>query len=753
MPASGVAWRYRPPHQCYLPISRTMQFTVRILIARHWLMPSIYGPVLSAFVAGFFVLLSGATCAQTLSGTFSSPTGGTARRDKIAHWNLTLTPDGTVVEEVSKQRLRVDGAVYASLGPAGPSLQFDGYTGALRGVPLSALAHPVGITVVCWVQLNAYPWNDLPILDQQTEAQGVSSGLFFGLDATGHLLARLGGANPTSSVISTGVVPLRTWTLVTLSIDQTEKLSFTIGGKPTEVSATPPTPPAQVAHAGNDLIIGHVRQPLLPGPSALIHPQYPFGYSLEGSLGGLTVYQGVLPLTDIGAMLAEADQKWLAPIPWPVFPRVTVSRNKFGASYTTLHYDPLWERSRHIGPNSDVVVTFDDAPTRLVFWQGTNYVPAWVTENNRWYSDQFMEALGDSWCPDGADCEPMSDKQSRYSHIRILESTPARVVIHWRYALAEAENYIIANSFTPRGWGDWADEYWTVYPDGVAVRKSVLRSTVKAREKAEFQESIVLIPPGQKPEEILNYDALTFANMQGETQTYSWQPKTAKELARPNGPTSFPEPKNSVIQRVNLKSDWKPFEVAWGNPVTLDVYNGEKSISSFEWWNHWPVAQIPSSGRPALAADRAGHTSISHIFWPIYEQEEQYISKILMTGLTRLQAADLVPVAASWRSPARLELATGINVPYDAAQRAYVLPSSNGKPLRMRLYASTSSPAVHPAFVVPGWRGTAEVNVSGGDKASVKARVGYLDGLDGSTLIVYLPLTATKDVVLELRPK
>jgi hypothetical protein len=208
-----------------------------------------------------------------------------------------------------------------------------------------------------------------------------------------------------------------------------------------------------------------------------------------------------------------------------------------------------------------------------------------------------------------------------------------------------------------------------------------------------------------------------------------------------------------VIQWVNLKSDWKPFEVAWGDPVTFDAYNGEKSISSFEWWNHWPVAQIASSGRPALAADRAGHTSVSHIYWPIYEQDDQRISKILLTGLTRASATELVPVAASWRNPARLELSNGVEVPYDAAQRAYVLPASDSRPLRLTLHANAANPAVHPAFVVPGWQGPAELKIVGGADPSVKADLGHLDGLTDSRLVVYLPITATGDVVFELRPK
>lgn len=676
--------------------------------------------------------------------------------DALAHWTFDLGPGHQVVEELTDEHLAVTGTVYPSTGPVGPALQFDGYTGTLRGSPIHALTHPTNTTIVCWLQLDAYPWNNIPILDQQDDPQDKPSGLFFGLDAEGHLLARLGGSNSGSITVSAAVVPLRVWTLVTLTISREKQLAFTIQGKPSPLQATAPIEAAMVdpsVATASDLLIGHVRHPLLPGPASMIHPQFPIEYSLQGSLGGITVYGRILTPSDIATLLAQADKRLLVAAPWPKFPRGQSDRQVFGAFYTTLHFDPVWDRSRRVGPDSDVVVQFENAPTQLVFWQGNNYVPAWVTENNRWYTDEFMETYGHPRCPDGEDCEPMSDKQVRYSHVRILENTPARVVVHWRYALSEVEKYGIADSPTPRDWGDWADEYWTVYPDGIAVRKSVLWSTAQERDKTEFQESIILIPPGETPEDNIHFDALTFANLKGVTSTYSWQPKTEKGLALPQGPRNFPEPKDAVIQWVNLKSDWKPFEVAWGDHVTFDAYNGEKSISSFEWWNHWPVAQIASSGRPALAADRAGHTSVSHIYWPIYKQDEQRISKILLTGLTRSSAPELAPIAASWRNPARLQLSDGGNVPYDPAQRAYVLPTSERRPLRMTLHANAASPAIHPAFVVPGWQGPAELKIVSGADPSVQARFGYSDDLSESHLVVYLPITANGDVVLELRPK
>ncbi len=130
----------------------------------------------------------------------------------------------------------------------------------------------------------------------------------------------------------------------------------------------------------------------------------------------------------------------------------------------------------------------------------------------------------------------------------------------------------------------------------------------------EWQETIVINGPGQKPEDNINLDALTLANMKGETATYTWKPKPAMSFTRPNGPETVTGPPDANIQVVNLKSTWKPFQIVPPVNVKWDIYNGERTYFTFECWNHWPVAQIPSSGRPCLAPDRPSHSSLSHIY-------------------------------------------------------------------------------------------------------------------------------------------
>lgn len=675
----------------------------------------------------------------------------TPRPAELAQWKFDAAGHGSAVETVSQAEAKIEGVFEPMEGPAGPAILMDGYTTQIRTTPMRALAGAQEFSITCWIKVDAYPWNSLPIIEQ---ASGNES-LFFGLGPEGHLLARVQREALAGQWASDESVPLRKWTLVTLTFDRSGKAQFFIDDSAVTLmnwaEGSMATLPAQPAADG--LWIGHVRDPLLPGPPKTIHPQLPVVYSLEGSLGTVTVYGGVLRRADIQTLFGRADKQLLKQTPAPPFPRANTGSGPFGAFYTTLPFTPGWDMTRRMAEDSDVVVRFSQAPIQLVFWQGNNFVPAWVTENNRWYTDEFVEVYGHPRCPDGEDCEPMSDKQSRYSHVRILESTPARVVIHWRYALSEVEKYKIADAPSPTAWGDWADEYWFVYPDGIAVRKQVLSSDAPEREKSEFQESIVLIPAGERPEDSIHYDALTFAAINGDTHTYSWQPKSAPGLSLPAGPKHFPEAVNAVIQWVNLKSEWKPFAVAWGSPVTFDAYNGEQSISAFEWWNHWPVAQIPSSGRSAVAPDRPGHTSVSHIYWPIYAKDSERIQRILMTGLTTLPAKDLVETAASWRTPAEADVDSGLPIHYDPSQRAYLLQVVQRRPLRITLHGTDASPVFHPAIVIAGWIGGAKISVKGAAPGSPEPSIGHLDGLNGSTLVVFLPVAASSDVDVTVSPQ
>jgi Concanavalin A-like lectin/glucanases superfamily len=679
-----------------------------------------------------------------LTALMALPAAATA--GVLAHY--TVAPDSPFfLEQLSGERTSITGSFSRIDSPAGVALHLDGHSTLVAPHPLSRLTDTDSPwSVSCWLTLDALPWNEAPVLDQQT----AGGSLFFGIDAYGHLVARhrIRGRD-SGHIVSQGRLAPRTWASVTLSYHD-GTLSFAVNGNSFPAAAGSPVGNEA---AGASLLIGHVRIPQLPYPSNAIHPQLPITYTLEGAIADLTVRDHVATRAELRRLTAGINPALMQPAPAPALPRWAGGPGSFGAFYTTLHYDPTWDAARRVGPDADVVVRFPQAAIQLVFWQGASYIPAWVTENGRWYSDEFVEIYGKPRCPDGEDCEPMSDKQVRYSHVDILESTPARAVIRWRYALSEVENQKLADAPTPADWGAWADEYWTVYPDAVAVRRQVLWTDHPDREGSEFQESIVIIPAGETPEDNINLEALTLANLAGESRSYTWpRAAAAGGLAKPRGPDHFTEPDSPLIQWVNLRSSWKPFEVAGAAPARFEGINWEPSASSFEWWNHWPVAQIRSSGRPALAADRPSHSSLSHIYWPIDHEDAQTLSRILLTGLTTEQAGALAPRARSWLSPPPARITGPGTAHYDTAQRAYVIEGvSNSGTTGIEIAAGPEHPLVNPAFVVPHWNGVAHVSVEGAPRDQ-QIKLGYVERLDGRTLIAYVPLSAQQPVKIILGP-
>lgn len=685
-------------------------------------------------------------------GLFGSASYG-QEQGLVAQWSFARTQGANPGDSIHGVKSTIGGYYKYVAGVSGDALRFDGYTTSMTVARHDVSIGQNGFTVEAWVALNTYPWNWVPIVDQEEERQ---EGFFFGIDAFGHIGLQASIDGQWQTLTSRIVLPLKKWAHIAGTYETSQGRAFlTIYMNGTQVGKLEIQGEMTPAHTG--ILIGRVRQATLPFPEAAIHPKYPVWYSLDGILDEVAIYNRPLKPAEIASAYAAVKVSGGDVLPWQKMPSGAPGAKRFGAYYTTLHYQDTWDRLRRAGADSDVVVRFDESPIRLVFWQGTSYVPAWVTENDKWYTDEFLETWG-SGCPGGGDCEPMSDKQNRYSHADILESNNARVVVHWRYAPVEVEQYLGAWPDLRTGWFDWADEYWTIYPDGVAVRKQVLHSTDIARPH-EWQETIVLNQPGSQPGDDINWNAITLENMQGETQTYSWQPKAAGSFTKPNGPAGVTGPPDPNIQIVNLKSQWKPFQIVPPDGARADIYNGENTYFNFECWNHWPVAQIASSGRPCVADDRASHTSLSHLFWKAYSKSGNTETKILMNGLSMKSPAELLPLAKSWTSPPNMQVeGEGYhNDGYDPTQRAYILTKKNGEApatLSLTFDASDASPIFDPAIVIKGWgeRGT-RLKVDGKSVTlGTSFRVGHIYRLESTDLVIWIQRESTEPFHIELIP-
>ncbi len=247
----------------------------------------------------------------------------------------------------------------------------------------------------------------------------------------------------------------------------------------------------------------------------------PSWYSFDGLMDEIKIYNRALSATEIAQTYRDLKPTDFPDFPARIMPSGPAGPGAFGAYYANLKYYEEWDALWPIGPYADIVVQFDDSPIRVVFWRGTRYSPVWVTENNIWMADQSFET---GTGPEGC-IEHMQDIHCRYSHVRIIENTPARVVIHWRYAPVGADDFLwIRDEKT--GWALWVDEYYTFYPDGVGLRKMVWRGPAENDNYPPWiqkQETIVLCHPGQSPEDVIHTDFLTLANFNGESHIYEWE--------------------------------------------------------------------------------------------------------------------------------------------------------------------------------------------------------------------------------------
>jgi hypothetical protein len=240
---------------------------------------------------------------------------------------------------------------------------------------------------------------------------------------------------------------------------------------------------------------------VLSVPTEGTHDTNPSEFGMDGLIDEVRIYDVALSKKQIAASFANYHvasgiqdhpdmQRRNFPVP--------AAGGKFKAVYTHLPYYETWNNLFRFGQYPDVVVGFDQLPTKFVFWRGVSFIPMMVNESGQWFTEEFNETGGPG-AP--GDCEPMSDKPSLESHARVIENNNARVVVEWRYRLANPDHYW-AHYDSAIGWGDIADWYFYIYPDGVA---SVVMRCYSSRPDAfmEWNEQIAVFGPGQHPESIL----------------------------------------------------------------------------------------------------------------------------------------------------------------------------------------------------------------------------------------------------------
>jgi len=665
-----------------------------------------------------------------------------AGQTPVAWWSFDEEIGRTAQDRISGKQDAVSGKLVYVPGVKGTALQFDGFTTLVTREAKHAPQLSGDLTVEAWVALATYPWNWCPIVSQSQENQ---RGYFFGIDARGHVGLHLAVDGQWVVCASEFQTPLKTWIHVAGSYDSsTGEFTVYIDGQ--EAGKAQARGRRFFAHNA-DLLIGMNPEKTAPffGRTKGNRPSW---FSMDGKIDEIKVYDTCVSAEKIAAIYQHDAPPPPADFPERIMPSGLSGPGRFGAYYTQLKYYKEWDDLWSVDSHSDIIVQFDDSPIRVVFWRGTRYSPVWVTENNIWMADQSFETGTDE---EGC-IEHMQDTECRYSQVRIIENTRARVVIHWRYAPVGSRDFLwIINDKTGRAL--WVDEYYTFYPDGTGVRKMIWPKFKEGDNEPpwiQIQETIVLCHPGQAPEDVIHDDFITFANFDGDSQTYIWN----EELRSRRG-VLLPW---ANIQVVNLKSTTKPF-IIFEERSTKGYIGGNPGLfSKFSTCNHWPVAQISSDGRDTQSPDRASHFLGTTTRPVLHESPEGRIWGAWLYGMTEKPAAELASLGKSWALAPDLQMkkASGFEYQgYDIAQRAYRI-KRHGKSdgLEFTIAAGSQSPLENACLVIENWGSKDAVLTINGKplENGVDFRLGHIPSLDGDTLVVWINRSFQSPAGLSLQP-
>jgi hypothetical protein len=303
----------------------------------------------------------------------------------------------------------------------------------------------------------------------------------------------------------------------------------------------------------------------------------------------------------------------------------------------------------------------------------------------------------------------MSDKENRHAHVRLIENSEARVVVHWRYA-SVGVMYNFPNGYA------WADEYHTIYPDGFAVRYVTYHDGMPGWQDVQF-----FIEPGQVEADVINAQALTVANLKGETYKMDWSEGIPRNRLR-----------DGIISTVNFKSDYKVVVIypegdrigAWGDrerATDETLFAGP--------WNHWPISQVPNDGRFAYDTGRTRHAALGGA-GP---------RNMGVYGFTNEDVTTLVPLGLSWNRPPQIVKAAGCSIEgYKKSERAYHLKAESDN-LLFTLDGSKEQPIFNPCFVINSWNSSsyAEVKINGKKISDDKVlRQGIVRDTEGRQVLV-----------------
>ncbi len=661
-------------------------------------------------------------------------------QNPVSHWDFGKLNNGTILEKISGIADTVEGYSYEAKGVIGSGLRFDGFTSCVKTMGNNRIAKGDELTVEAWVALGNYPWNWCPLVSTiSDETQGYR--LQIGPLGQASMEVAVGEQ---WIVASSGqeTLPLREWIHITGVYTANKDIKLYING---ELVASAELN-GSIRFPNNGYVIGMVNEPAKPSDIHRTWGTIEQYFGIDGIFDEIRIYD-----TSLSGEQIKTNFSSLSPgnpdIATRRLPTIEKHPGRFGAFYTKLKYFPGWDNLWPVDQDPDIVVCFEESPIKLIFWRGIRYGASWVSENENWMSDQSVEAWG-TGTDDNEGCfEHMQDRHCRYSHVRIIENTDARVVVHWRYAPTSA--YLSTWRPDPKtGWECWIDEYYFIYPDATAIRK-VSWKTGSLGYPRQFQETLALLHPGQKVSDLLEIDNALVADYDGNKgkQSFVESPK----------PLDWGNTKDFTIQQYGFKSEHKPF-ICFEPGNKMNLRDGKLSAYNRPaGCNHFPVGQARCDGRTTRVGDRPSHATSFPISDPIIHEKGDRMYWNGLYGMNDMTLDEIIEFGKSWAYAPDIEVSEGFETSgYDKSERCYQIEglrlqaSGLSKSISIKVKGNKKSPINNPAFYIKNWNGDEPEVYIDGEKFE-EARIGLKHELEGDDLIVYLPIKSIKKLLIELK--
>lgn len=321
---------------------------------------------------------------------------------------------------------------------------------------------------------------------------------------------------------------------------------------------------------------------------------------------------------------------------------------------------------------------------RFVFWEHAGYIPWWDIDNMG-VTYEFMECwgYGNQGC-----CEPMQDKEPRYSRPVIVENSPARVVILWRYALADA-NYRVL-------FGEWVHEYYRLYPDGTGVRDVILHANSNVPH--EIMQPQYIFPSGVIPSQMFSDTVAVLFNRNGDMEVNMFDDPVLK---KPESTGQWSEEIFRIMPRDRRHPYliWSKDNGLFEAPVNNALIKGDVKRSL---GGHWPMRPLNVDVYNIVGTDMPYHGWLGAL------QAEVSADRIPdrwthLIGITGESDDYLRNVADNWLSPVMPSVNGAACSCYDAFQKAYVLRDISGADLEISFEdMGNGKTVINPIFILKG---------------------------------------------------